>query len=71
MELYQDWRHDTCHGCARCVSRGDPAVWTAEGWLVWVGWATECMAPWTVGAPPDFDICRLAPAGAGAVGVER
>lgn len=71
MELYQDWRHDTCHGCARCVASGDPAMWTADGWLVWQGWRTECMPPWPGGTPREFDVRHLASARPGAVGVQR
>ena len=71
MELYQDWRHDTCDGCARCVSRGDPAIRTADGWLVWLGWTTECVPARGPGASLDFDVCRIPAAPFGAVGVER
>jgi hypothetical protein len=65
MDLYQDWRHDTCHGCARCVSSGDPALYTADGWLVWLGWTTQRMPL------VDFDVWGLlAPDRVGA-GVAR
>jgi hypothetical protein len=61
VDLYQDWRHDTCLGCARCVHAGDPAVRTDWGWLVWLGWHTEFMPPteyaaWPLTSPELADL---------------